>query len=80
MKWFERKKPAAGPVVQLREGEKHPFGMLEGYVPLRNGEIVLYRAIREALPIIDAAVGKLVRLAGGVKVSVREGQEELEEF
>lgn len=80
MKWLERKKPAAGAVVQTREGESHPFGMMSGYVPLKSGEIRLYRAIREALPIVDAAVGKLVRLAGGVKVSVPEGQKELEEF
>ena len=40
----------------------------------------MYRALREALPILDAAVGKLVRLAGGVKITAGEGQGELEEF
>ena len=80
MKWFERKKTAAVPAVQLREGERHPFGALDGYVPLRSGEIALYRAIREGVPLVDAAIGKLVRLAGGVRVTVQEGQEELEEF
>jgi len=80
MKWFERKRPAAGPVVQTREGARHPFGALDGYVPLSQGDLSLYRAIREAVPIVDAAVGKLVRLAGGVKVSAVEGQEELEQF
>jgi hypothetical protein len=49
-------------------------------VPLKNGEIALYRAIREAVPIVDAAVGKLIRLTGGVKVQCQEGQEELEKF
>lgn len=79
LKWLKKKRPESM-LVQSREGERHPFGMLDGYVPLRNGEIMLYRAIREALPIVDAAVGKLIRLAGGVRVSVSEGQEELERF
>lgn len=69
MKWFEKKKPAAKPPqVQLRDWERHPFGVLDQYVPLRNGEIALYRSIREAVPILDAAIWKLVRLCGGVQV------------
>ena len=67
-------------MVQTREGTRHPFGALEGYVPLGRGEMDLYRAIREAVPIVDAAVWKLVRLCGGVQVTAREGQEELERF
>ena len=80
MKWLDRKKTPAPPVAQTREGGRHTFGMLDGYVPLGDGEVELYRCIREAVPIVDAAVGKLVRLAGGVKVSAGAGQKELEEF
>lgn len=69
MKWFEKKKPAAKPPqVQLRDWEHHPFGLLDQYEPLRSGEISLYRSIREAVPILDAAIWKLVRLCGGVGV------------
>ena len=69
MKWFEKKKPASKPPqVQLRDWEHHPFGILDQYVPLRNGEIALYRSIREAVPILDAAIWKMVRLCGGVGV------------
>lgn len=69
MKWFERKKPAIKPPqVQLRDWERHPFGVLDQYVPLQNGEITLYRSIREAVPILDAAIWKLVRLCGGVQI------------
>lgn len=69
MKWFEKKKPAGKPPqVQLRDWEHHPFGLLDQYVPLRSGEISLYRSIREAVPILDAAIWKLVRLCGGVGV------------
>lgn len=69
MKWFEKKKPAGRPPqVQLRDWEHHPFGLLDQYVPLRSGEIALYRSIREAVPILDAAIWKLVRLCGGVQI------------
>ena len=63
-------------------GGRHPFGVLDGYVPLSQGEMELYRSIREAVPIVDAALRKLVRLAGGVKVSCRESaaQEGLDWF
>ncbi|MBQ5739059.1 MAG: serine/threonine protein phosphatase, partial [Oscillospiraceae bacterium] len=55
--------------MQLREGGTHPFRELSGYVPLSDAQVRLYRAIREAVPLIDAAVCKLVRLTGGVSVS-----------
>ena len=61
--------PAA---VQLRGAAHHPFCALEGYVPLRSGEIALYRAIREAVPIVDAAIMKIIRLAGGLEVRCGE--------
>lgn len=84
MGFWERKKKREDTetVVQLRDGGRHPFGGLDRYVPLRNGEIALYRSIREAVPIVDAAILKLIRLAGGVKVSHRDAgvQRELEEF
>ncbi|OUO42456.1 phage portal protein [Flavonifractor sp. An306] len=70
---FQKKEPGGGGLaVQLREGGRHPFGALDGYVPLRHGEIAIYRAIREAVPIVDAAIWKLIRLTGGVTVTCRE--------
>ena len=80
---FEKKmSAAAGTAVQLRDGGRHPFGLLDGYVPLKNGEIGLYRAIREAVPIVDAAVLKLIRLAGGVRAAAgdKKAQAGLEHF
>lgn len=79
MSWRERKK-AKTAAVQLREGAKHPFGELGSYVPQDGGQMGMYRAIREAVPLVDAAVGKLVRLCGGVQVRSAQGQEELSEF
>lgn len=66
MKVFSKKKQNLR--VQLRDGSKHPFGMLSGYVPLGGAETRLYREIREAVPIVDAAVTKLIRLTGGFSV------------
>ena len=78
----KKKDVGAGTAVQLREGGRHPFGVLDGYVPLGHGEIALYRSIREAVPIVDAALRKLVRLAGGVQVFCRDksAQEGLDWF
>ena len=67
MKWFRKKDgPTAAAPVQLRETGRHPFGLLGGYVPLRSGETRLYRAVREAVPVVDAAIYKLIRMVGGV--------------
>lgn len=83
LRWFEKKKPeAAGTAVQIRDGEHHPFGMLDRYVPLSRGEMQMYRTIREAVPIVDAAIMKLVRLSGGVTVRCQEpvAQKGMDEF
>ena len=83
MGFFQKKEPGGGGLaVQIREGGRHPFGALDGYVPLIHGEIAIYRAIREAVPIVDAAIWKLVRLTGGVKVTCRDkkAQEGLDWF
>jgi len=71
--------PAA---VQLRNGERHPFGMLSEYVPLQSGETRLYRAVREAVPVVDAAIYKLIRMSGGVGVKCgdRQAEAQLKEF
>ena len=73
MKWLERKRrEVPAPVVQVREGGSHPFGVLDRYTPLCGSEVALYRAIREGVPIVDAAIWKLVRLCGGVTVRAKD--------
>ena len=78
MIWSERrrKQTAPTPQIKIREESRHPFGAMSGYVPLRNGEIALYRSIREAIPIVDAAILKLIRLAGGVRVTAGDPRAE----
>ena len=82
MKLFSGKQKSTAPMVQLRRAESHPFGLLDSYVPLGNAEIRLYRSIREAVPVVDAAIMKLIRLTGGFKASCADKavEKKLNEF
>ena len=67
MGFLKRKEePAAAAAPQMSRSRELPFGMLGGYVPLKKGEARLYRAIREAVPLVDACIYKIIRLCGGV--------------
>ncbi|MBE6949721.1 MAG: serine/threonine protein phosphatase [Ruminococcaceae bacterium] len=76
---MKKKTEPAAAVAQLRVGSAHPFGGLRGYVPLGGGEERIYRELRTAVPVIDAAIGKLVRLCGGFQVKGR-AEKRLREF
>ena len=82
MKWKKKEPGAVAAVCQLRSGAVHPFGALRGYTPLGGGEEMVYRQMREAIPVLDAAVGKLVRLSGGFSAQCRsrEAQQKLDRF
>ena len=82
MKWNRKDKGSMAAVCQLRSGSTHPFGMLRSYTPLGGGEEMIYRQMRQAIPVMDAAVGKLVRLSGGFSVACKtpEAQRKLEAF
>lgn len=76
-----RKKTGAGKAaqaVQLRSQELQPFGQLKRFAPLGDSETQVYAAMREAVPIIDAAIGKLVRLTGGFTAACQDKQAEQE--
>ena len=83
MKLFQTKRPRVqGEAVQIRSAGRHPFGALDRYVPMQEAEGQLYRAIREAVPIVDAAILKLIRLCGGLGVVCEDtrAQQEMEHF
>ena len=66
MNWKSR--PARAPdlaatAAQMRYADQTPWP-----VALGGGEMRLYRQLRATLPVIDAAVNKLVRLVGGFEV------------
>ncbi|HBD85950.1 MAG TPA: serine/threonine protein phosphatase [Clostridiales bacterium] len=79
---FKKPREAPAQPIQIRNGQRHPFGVFDSYVPLSGGEIRLYRAIREAVPVVDAAIMKVIRLAGGLSVACtdKRAEEELSLF
>lgn len=48
---------------------KHPFSMINSYIPLQRSDLKLYKEMREAIPIIDAAIEKIIRLTGKFKIT-----------
>ncbi len=63
---FSYKKPVKA--VQTARETLQPFLALDSYVPLMTPDCALYAAMRESVPIIDAALDKIVRLTGGFTV------------
>ena len=82
MNWFKRRQEPPAAPVQLRDVSRRPFGALGQCVPLRAWETRLYRAVREAVPVVDAAVYKLIRMTGGVTAVCgdKQAQRQLAEF
>ncbi|HHW45542.1 MAG TPA: phage portal protein [Clostridiales bacterium] len=75
---FKRKKGAV--VSALQTGRDRPS--LLWNMTFNPNELSLYTALREAIPVIDAAIGKTVRLIGGfnVKCSQTGAQRALDTF
>lgn len=82
LRFFKKKKAAPYALVQTARAGSYPFSELMGYTPLMSSEARLYESLREAIPIIDAAIGKLVRLVGAFEVFAEDesAQGELEDF
>lgn len=70
----------SAPVTQTVN--RHPFSAISGYVPLGAPQLRLYRSLREAVPIIDSAVFKIIRLTGGFRAECGDpaAQRMLNEF
>ena len=62
--------------VQTARGGGHPFGVIDRHRPLTRPEFAVYDAIREAVPIVDAAIGKIIRLIGGFTVKCGDKEAE----
>lgn len=56
----------------------HPFTLLGSYSPQRDCDYSLYKSLREAIPIIDAAIMKTVRLLGSFRVMCEDEEAERE--
>lgn len=62
-------------------GKVHPFLPISAYTPA-SPNMELYKSLRESIPVIDAALFKLIRLLGNFKVlcSDETAEKELETF
>jgi len=65
---IKKRKPQ--PVAQAVQtcASASPFTALNSYVPLQSGENRLYAALREAVPMIDAGIDKILRLIGTFEI------------
>lgn len=61
---FKKKKPALTAKAVQTARRDMPFTDLKNYVPLAAGQRRLYDTLREAVPLIDAAINKILRLIG----------------
>ncbi|MBR2177144.1 MAG: serine/threonine protein phosphatase [Clostridia bacterium] len=73
MSWFKKKRHDGGFAVQTApcDYSRHPFGDIGALSVVGSCEKQLYRTLRESIPIIDAAIYKIVRLVGGFRISCR---------
>lgn len=68
--------------IQTRRKTVQPFTLLNNYIPLGTPECDVYDSLREAIPIVDAAIDKIVRLTGNFKVTCKDraAQNMLQDF
>lgn len=78
---FPRKKrsPVSGGILQSAARSGHPFTVPEEQSVC---ETALYAGLRRAVPVIDAAIGKIVRLTGSFQLVAEDSrmQGQLDEF
>lgn len=72
----------AGTVAVAQTGTVNSFGALNSYFANDTLDYSLYRSLREAVPIIDAAIFKIIRLLGSFEVYTENRKicDELNEF
>ena len=82
MSRFKNKKNGFAVQTAGNEDHKHPFTCIRDYSPLGSFEKNLYRSLRESIPVIDAAIYKIIRLVGSfnVKCSDRQAERSLKNF
>lgn len=82
-KWFHKREEPASAVAALQTRGRAAQGWEQRFPqPLRPPEAAVYEGLREAVPIIDAALQKIVRLTAGVQVTCGDpaGQRFLDRF
>ncbi len=69
-------------VVQTARMSTHPFSVIERHRALSRPEFAVFDAIREAVPVVSAAIDKLIRLVGNFTIECdnKKAEKELAEF
>ena len=82
MKLFSAKKASGSPAVQTCTAADRGGVIPSLYCGVSAAQNMLYRELREAVPVIDAAIGKLKRLLGSYRFVCRSkrSQDALTEF
>lgn len=80
LEFFKKKKQqsAAVQTAPVYPKAPHPFDIIENYSPLSGNEMELYRTLRDAVPVIDAAISKIIRLTGDFKIVCEDEEIEKE--
>ena len=77
MRFFRKKQVPENMAVQTCVGSQtlgHPFHDIKNHANLSGTELRLYQTLREAVPIIDAALSKIIRLIGSFEVECIDNQ------
>lgn len=79
IKDFFAKKYSSSPVASVQTASNTGFtNSFEHFSPLSSGQLMLYRNLRNNVPLIDAAIGKLVRLVCAFNLTCPDKQVEKE--
>lgn len=68
MKWRKQGGRDAPEVLAVQTAREEPFSRFTSCAPAGAGERRLYAALRENIPIIDAAIDKILRLVGSFEI------------
>lgn len=79
MKLFPKKEKPSSPyaLVQTARSKNARTADFGDYLPPNLPQTKLYDTLRDAVPIVDAAILKIIRLIGGYKISCQSKQAEL---
>lgn len=77
-----KKKERNTVTVQTSRSAKYPFSAADSLVSFGNPAFAVFDAIRENVPVIDAAINKIIRLIGSFTVSCsdKKAEKEINEF
>lgn len=82
MNFFKKSRPQEAKPLQTVRSQSDPLAVFQAHSPLSIGEMRLYEAMRESVPVIDAAIQKIIRLTGEFVVTAgnREADAALKYF